>query len=120
MYKVLVADNDLSSHELVRSILHINFRDVTIDSAWSKESLLNKVLDSQSQFDLILFNPELDESGMDTLMDINESNPEILEKVVVIADHPLNCDPSLKMLPFIPKPFSLDYFSEVLKNSRAS
>lgn len=120
MYNVLVFDNDLSSHELVRDILHINFKDVKIDSAWSREALLNKVSDSQAQFDLILFNPELDESGLDTLMDINRLNPEILEKVVIISDHPSDCDPALKTLPFVPKPFSLDYFSEVLKNSRAT
>ena len=115
MLKVLVADNNLDSHELVDDMLEINFKNVKIDRALSNESLLNKIQAADPQYNLILFNLEMGkDSNEDVISQIRSMNPELLDRLVLVADSALDLQTSF---PVISKPFSLDYFGEIVKKT---
>ncbi|NLE01240.1 MAG: hypothetical protein GX640_15340 [Fibrobacter sp.] len=122
MIKVLIADSDLDSHELVDDILQINFRDVKIDRALNATSFLNKIKDAQPPYNLILFNPEIDINGELKLLDqIRALNPQMLNHIILLnADVDQFRESESGIMFAIKKPFSLDYFSEVIKKACAS
>ena len=116
MFNVLVADCDLDSHELVDDIIEIHFKNVKIDRALCYESFLNKIQASGQQYDLILLNPDTgSENGNDIVDLIQKSFPELMERIILIADPQLESSPVARSLPVIYKPFSLDNFSEKIK-----
>ena len=116
--KVLVADDDLDAHELIHDILQINFKQVKIDRALSGESFIKKIEEAKNGYDLILFNIRLKyENGKDILSSLQHKFPGILDRIVLMADSPVQemKHPHVKKIPCISKPFSLDYFGEVIK-----
>ena len=115
--KILVADDNLDAHELVHDILHINFKNVKIDRAMSSSSFMKKIEESDNSYDLILFNIRLKhDNGQDVLSSIQLEYPDLMERIVLLADSPEEQDfPLGKEIPCISKPFSLDYFGEVVK-----
>ena len=122
MIKALIADSDLDSHELVDDILQINFRYVKIDRALNATSFLNKIKDAQPPYNLILFNPEIDINGELKLLDqIRALNPQMLNHIILLnADIDQFRESESGIMFAIKKPFSLDYFSEVIKKACAS
>jgi len=115
MFNVLVADCDMDSHELVNDILEINFKNVKIDRALCYDSFLNKLQNPGQQYDLILLNPETGkDTGNDTLATLQNSFPELLDRVILLADTQLDSS-VVQSLPVIYKPFSLDNFGEKLR-----
>jgi DNA-binding NtrC family response regulator len=115
--KILVADDDLDAHELVRDILQISFKQVKIDRAMSSKSFMKKIRESKNDYDLILFNIRLKhDNGSDVLSSIQVEHPDLMERIVLLADSPDEQENPLgKEIPYISKPFSLDYFGEVVK-----
>lgn len=120
--KILIADDDLDSHELVRDILQINFRDVEIDRALSSNSFLTKIQEAKPQYDLVLYNLEMENDENNKLLSkICSEFPAICKRTVLFSDSkPESMPPEFNSMPFISKPFSLDQFGEVVKKTCAS
>jgi two-component SAPR family response regulator len=117
MVTVLVADNDFDSYRLVNDILEINFRDVQIERALNLQNFLAKLEQPEKQYDLILLNPDLVEGNQEeVLLKIREIDPELMEKVVLIGPDSL-IETLQGPLYHIPKPYSLDCFSDVVKRA---
>jgi DNA-binding NtrC family response regulator len=114
--KVLVADDDLDVHELVHDILQINFKQVKVDRALSSKSFLKKLDEADDPYDLILFNVRLNENGNNCLSMVQQQFPNIMERIILLADSPDGHEkPLSKNMPCVSKPFSLDHFGEVIK-----
>ena len=122
MIRVLVADSNLDSHELIHDIVHINFKNVKIERAHNCESFLSKVSSAQPQYNLILYSVQMEnESGKNTLSELFTQNPELFQRLILMAEkHDSSLHPSLHWLPKVTKPYSLDYFEEVIKKTCAS
>ena len=116
MKKVLVADDDLDVHELVRDILQINFKQVKVERALSTKSFLKKLDDAKDPYDLILFNIRLNENGNNCLSSVQQQYPSIMERIILLADSPEEREQQFsRRMPCVSKPFSLDRFGEVIK-----
>jgi|WetSurMetagenome_2_1015567.scaffolds.fasta_scaffold375800_1 DNA-binding NtrC family response regulator len=115
--KVLVVDEDLDVHELLHDILEINFKQVKIERALSYASFLKKIEDAKTPYDLILLNTRLkNENGKDVVASLRTKYPAILDRIILIADSPVEQTPPLATeIPSISRPFSLDHFGEIIK-----
>ena len=115
--KVLVADDDLDLHQLVHDILQINFQQVTIDRALTRNSFLEKLNAAKSPYDLILFNIRMNKHNGDSLLDsVRQLHPDIMDRMILLADSPAEEEPAAtREVPRVSKPFSLDHFGEVIK-----
>jgi PleD family two-component response regulator len=117
MVNVLVADDDFDSSKLVNDILEINFRDVQIERALSRQSFFSKLQQLDKQYDLILLNPDLENGDRFEIIEkIRQINEDLIDRIVLIGS-----DISTESLPeemyYITKPFSLDCFGEVVKKA---
>jgi len=119
MLRVLVADSNLYSHELIQDIVHINFRNVTVERAHNYKSFVTKIENAEPQYNLILYSMQMEnESGQNALCDVIKNNPEIEDRMILMADSQNTALPeSLDRLPTVSKPYSLDYFGEVIKKT---
>lgn len=115
--KVLVVDDDLDAHEIVQDMLHICIDGVKIDQAMSGESFLKKIGEAPAPYDLILFNVRMRvENGADILSSAMNLHPGLVDRIVLMADTQGAAEQaSVQDQICIPKPFSLDYFGEVVK-----
>lgn len=115
--RVLVVDDDLDAHQLVRDILQINFKHVKVETALSSMAFLKKIEEAENSYDLILFNIRLKhENGKDILSSLQHRHPDLFDRIVLMADSPAERNhPLAKVRPCISKPFSLDHFGEVIK-----
>jgi hypothetical protein len=87
MIRVLVADSNLDSHELIQDIVHINFRNVQIERAHNCESFLTKVSSAQPQYNLILYSVRMEnESGKNILSDLFAQNPELFKRMILMSE----------------------------------
>ena len=117
MKKVLVGDEDLDVHQLVHDILQINFKQVVIDRALTGKSFLSKINTAKTPYDLILCNIKMNkENGQNLLDSIREEHPDIIDRIILLADSPEESAVQLgRELPCVSKPFCLDRFGEVIK-----
>lgn len=120
MARVLIADNDLDSHELVDDLIEMIFRDPKIDRALSRESLLSRLSASGVEYDLVIFNYSMHTQDVsDILEHITSINPVFEKKIVFITSGPTRGDIPEKF-PVLVRPFSLDEFSDVVKKISSS
>ena len=120
MTRVLIADDDVDSHELIDDLIEINFRDVTIDHALTKESCLDKIRAAETYPSLVLFNIDLDSNDKESIIPrLKEQHPELLDRVVFIASDQPSADKISNRWPLLIRPFSLDRFEEVVKRACA-
>lgn len=119
MIRVLVADSNLDSHKLIHDIVQINFRNVIIDQAHNCSSFIDKVTSAEPQYNLILYSARMDaEEGGNTLSDLIKKIPELGRRTVLIAESKdAELPDSLSLIPTVSKPYSLDYFGEVIKKA---
>jgi len=124
MVRVLIADDDLDSHELLDDLIEINFRDVEIDRALTTESFLQKTGAADASYDLVLFNMHPGKSGSDSeamelVSHLEKNRPQLLERTVFIL--PKDADPRAlgiaDRFPVLLRPFSLDEFSDVVQKA---
>lgn len=121
MIRVLVADNDLDSHELIDDILQINFRDPKIERVHTPDSFAEKVSSAVPPYNLILYSVQMDiESGQKILAQLLKQNPDLSKRMVLMGEDKDSLPPDAKSVPNIPKPISLDYFGEVVKKACGS
>jgi response regulator of citrate/malate metabolism len=116
--RVLVADNDSTMHELVKDILHINFKDVLVERVQDGEEFRSKIRKARSDYHLIIVDGyKTDSSGKDLIDVLQEEFPDVLGKVVMICETASECKIRRDRLavPCLVKPFSLDDFGEVVK-----
>ncbi|MBN1578022.1 MAG: hypothetical protein JW913_15790 [Chitinispirillaceae bacterium] len=121
MVRVLIADNDLDSHELIDDLIEINFRDVTIERALTKESFLVKIGTAASSYNLILFNLDLEKGneGEGVIAYLEANHPDILGRIVFIT---LDQQAAVSMkggYAVVTRPFSIDHFVEVVQKACA-
>jgi CheY-like chemotaxis protein len=119
MIRVLVADRNLDSHELIHDIVQINFRNVTIERAHNIESFVSKVTSAKPQYNLILYSVHMDDDGDRTVLsEAIRKNPEISKRTILMAESDTVKMPGLfNNFPTVTKPYSLDYFGEVIKKT---
>ncbi|KMQ52496.1 hypothetical protein CHISP_0763 [Chitinispirillum alkaliphilum] len=122
MIKVLIADEDLDSHELLSDILHINFHEVEVERAHDCNSFLNKISQPDIKYDLILYSSVFLKDQPEMLLQVKNENPDAFARIVLLVDahESLPENRELKNLPSISKPFSLDHFGEVIRKVFAS
>lgn len=122
MIRVLVADRNLDSHELIHDIVHINFRNVTIERAHNTESFVSKVASAKPQYNLILYSVHMDDEGdKPVLSEAIRKNPEISKRTILMAESDSVKVPDMfNSFPTVTKPYSLDYFGEVIKKTCAN
>lgn len=122
MVRVLIADDDLDSHELLDDLIEINFRDVEIDRALTRESVLQKTGAADASYDLVLFNMHPGKNGSDSdavelVSHLEKNQPQLLDRTVFIL--PKESDPQAlgiaSRFPVLFRPFSLDEFSDVVQ-----
>jgi DNA-binding NtrC family response regulator len=118
---VLVAEEDMDVHELVADILEINFKNVKIDRALDYDSFLKKVNGPEEPYHLIIMNESIggEVSTKDVVEKIRAAQSNFTERLVLLSGAEDECrsslDESLRQIPFIKKPFSLDGFGEIVK-----
>jgi hypothetical protein len=116
MTKVLIADDDMESHELIDDLIEINFRDVKIEHALNGESFWTKIAPVPCPFNLILFNVDLIKSGETDIVDrIRTERPELLGRMVFLVAKAGTLPVTVAGSVVIARPFSLDEFSDVVK-----
>src|SRR5512133_3650825 len=122
MIRVLVADSNLDSHELIHDIVQINFRNVKIESVHNRESFVSKIASAKPQYNLILYSVHMDENcEKPTLTEAIQKNPEICERTILMAESDSVKVPEVFIhFPTVRKPYSLDYFGEVIKKTCAN
>lgn len=114
MIRVLIADNDLDSHELVDDLVEMIFRDVTIDRALSRESLFARIEAEGADYHLIVFNHSLDSSEIDDIIShIHAKNAKLIDRIVFITSEKARGEIPDEF-PVLVRPFSLDDFNEVV------
>ena len=117
MIRVLLADDDMDSHELIDDLIEINFREVKIEHALTRNSFLEKIGSDSQQFNLILFNLDLDGPGEESVVGILKRKfPGLFKRTVFITsgNRPAQETEELTLLT---RPFSLDYFGEVVQKA---
>jgi hypothetical protein len=119
MVRVLIADNNLDSHELIDDLIEITFRDVAIERALTKKAFLDKIGSAASSYNLILFNLDLDNDGEEgVLHHIEIATPHLRERMVfIVTEQDAAAAVAAKGYRCIFRPFSLDHFSEVVKEA---
>lgn len=121
--RVLVAEDDLNAHRVIRDILEISFKDVKIDRALDHGSAMAKIREANPDYDLVLYDLHFDDpSGLETLAILRSEKPQLDRNLVVLngsAEEVAKCE-AARNLPYILKPFSLDTFSDVIKKVCAS
>jgi len=118
---VLIADDDMDSHQLMDDILEIVLKNVKIDRTLNLAGFWGKISDVQNGYGLVLLSPGLIREEQETFLDkLNSSNPELMQKIVLIGKEQdfENCAMDIKLLPFLSKPFSLDHFEAIIKAMR--
>jgi len=120
MIRVLIADYDLDSHELVDDLVEMIFRDVKIDRALSRESLFARLGTADADYHLIIFNYSMHESEITKVLDyVRSCNPDLMERIVFIITSENLRERIPAQYPVLVKPYSLDEFSEVVKKTCA-
>jgi hypothetical protein len=115
MVRVLIADNDIESLELVDDLIGLNFREAKIEQALTGTAFLRKLDTAEKPFNLILLNPGLELPGGESVVEeLQKSHAELLERIVFLAS-----GPSIETFgpidrPVLRRPFSLDLFGEVV------
>jgi DNA-binding NtrC family response regulator len=122
MVRVLVADSNVDSHELIHDILQINFRDAKIERAHNCESFMNKISQAEHPYNLILYSMQMDaEAGNNTLSQFFHENPKLLKHTVLMTENvTTKSNPHIDRVHTIRKPYSLDHFGEVIKKACAT
>ncbi|HAJ80444.1 MAG TPA: hypothetical protein DCO75_11815 [Fibrobacteres bacterium] len=113
---VLIADNDSGIHELVNDMLHINFKDVSVERVRDRDSFRSKLRIGMSTYDLIVFDGyPTDNDGQEFINSLKEEFPGIMSKVIMLCGSDCNIHPDQCEIPCLIKPFSLDDFGEIVK-----
>jgi DNA-binding NarL/FixJ family response regulator len=116
MIHVLIADDDMDSHELIDDLIEINFREVEIEHALTKESFIKKIGSASQPFDLILFNLDLDGSGEEGNIDLLKNrHPDLLDRTIFMVSGDRPVPETLGDVKVLSRPFSLDHFGEVVQ-----
>lgn len=115
MIRVLIADNDLDSHEVVDDLVEMLFRDVKIDRSLSRKSLLTRIGTAGADYDLVIFNYSFrDNEIYEILEQITLHNPDLLKRIVFIITGPVDSAIS-DNYPVLMRPLSIDEFSDTVK-----
>jgi len=113
---VLIADNDSGIHELVNDMLHINFKDVTVERVRDRDSFRSRLKIGMSTYDLIIFDGyPTDNDGQEFINSLKEEFPGIMSKVIMLCGSGCSIHPDQCEIPCLIKPFSLDDFGEIVK-----
>jgi len=118
---VLIADDDMDSHQLMDDILEIIFKNVKIDRTLNLQGFWAKISDAQNKYDLVLLSPGLIKDEQEAFLDkLGSANPELMHKIVLTGKEQdfENYAMDIKLLPFLAKPFSLDHFESIVKAMR--
>jgi len=116
MIRVLIADNNPDSHELIDDLIEINFRDVQIDHALTGQAFLDKINSETLTYNLVLFNLELDVmEGESILATIKDEHAFLFERMVVLAVEEMDVSSVPEAAAVVKSPFSLDDFGDVVR-----
>ena len=116
MIRVLIADNNPDSHELIDDLIEINFRDVQIDHALTGQAFIDKINSEALPYNLVVFNFELDGvEGESVLAAIKNKHAFLFERMVILAAEETDVSSVPKAAAVVKSPFSLDDFGDVVR-----
>ena len=113
--RVLVADDNLDSQELVNDILLINFKDVSVERVLDAATLRKKLSAAKKPYDLVIAASNLaDPRGASALAIIRDEFAAYRDRTVILEDAPgkVPRGPETAGIPVLTKPFSLDEFGD--------
>jgi DNA-binding NtrC family response regulator len=121
---VLVADDNMGTHRLMRDVIEINLKAVRVERAVSLQSFWAKLPAPPEQpWHLVFLSADYVNEEPEGFMDrVRAANPDVDGKIVLMgtAADIESCGEDVKKLPFLVKPFSLDRFEELIKQVRGS
>ncbi|MBD3419439.1 MAG: response regulator [Chitinivibrionales bacterium] len=114
--RVLIADDDLDTHQFLHDIIEINFKDVKIERALSHKIFIEKISTAEDPYNLILLDYYLEGDNGEDIISLIQKNKyqDVLERTVLMNPTE-NGDERIKNIAQIKKPFSLDDFSNIIK-----
>jgi len=121
--KVLIADVDIDVQEFLNDVLEINFKDVEIVRVLQVENLVKNLRENGHEYNLVLLNLYIAENKDIDIVDIiNQTHPELMERIILLDGIPdwYQGTNAVQKLPVMQKPFSLDYFGDVVKKIYAT
>lgn len=116
--RVLVVEDDLDQHKVIHDILEMTLKDARIERVMNPAALLNKLRRPKVQYNLILFDLTFhDASGAKVLQFIRAEMPELEPKTVLLVNSSAEYEATeaARGLRYILKPFSLDSFTDTVR-----
>ncbi len=115
--QVLIASNDLDVYQLIKDILEITFKGVTIDRALDSAKLSERLSDSSTAYNLILVDTRFNDHDESTIPEyLRRHFPQFIDRTVVVLDaDDRELADETEGLPVVYKPFSLDEFDQVVR-----
>ncbi len=116
--RALVADDNLDVQELVNDILHINYRDVSVDRALDFDGLCSRLRDADPRYDLLIAAATLGDAVDTPVVSVLQSEfAEYLPAAVKLQEAPgqVPVESGPVALAVLTKPFSLDDFCDCIK-----
>jgi DNA-binding NtrC family response regulator len=118
--RALVAEEDMSLHQVVCDVLEMTFKDVAIERVMNPNVLLTKLRESGELVDLLIYNLHFDtaEDG-GVLATVRREMPEMDDRIVLLVSKGDDVRQSAWAhdLPYVVHPLSLDDFIEAVTRS---
>jgi len=116
---VLIADDYMGTHRLLRDVIEICIKRVKVESAVSQQNFWDKLPASpEHPWHLIFISADYLNDEPECFIDrIKTVNPDVVGKYVIIgtAEEAESCGDAVKDIPFLVKPFSLDKLEDLIK-----
>jgi CheY-like chemotaxis protein len=118
--RVLVADDDLNAHQILRDVLEISLHNVHIDKALDGPSFLKKIRSGHT-YDLLLLDYDLNDKagGAHPVTTLQGEFPELARRTILmnVTAKDQADDSRVAAMPSVHKPFSLDVLSDMVKKT---
>lgn len=116
--RVLIIGNDLITQKLLVDILELTFKKVAIDKIISFDGLDDKLKKQQQEYNLIIIDFYNTKDVNEDLIVYLRNNYPLIINNLILHFNSVDVKPDDNVLfdiPYVIKPFSLDFFGELLE-----
>ena len=116
--RALVVEDDMEQQKVIQDILEITLKDAKIERAMNANSIFTKLRRAKPSYNIILFDLSFHAApGLDVLAAVRSEFPGLERNIAVLVNSLQEYQASAPAhgLAYILKPFSLDSFSEIVK-----
>ncbi len=119
MIRVLMADDDVESQQVMHDAIEVTFSEVEVESVTNRENLNKKLAKNGNEYYLLLIDYHLHDAprGENEYDFLRTHFPHLIRKTILINDTGETLDNSSfpDDILVIDRPFSLDGFKEIIK-----